>query len=143
MNKEHHSTSQVYSKRRIANKYSMEFNDIHMNVTHNPQSGANKVDVIAKCRQINKEKSGKSFTNEALWGVVRNKPKWMNLKKMLMILRVCPNEVELPSQPTINLLMLISGLTSTTMIHMKLQLVLWDEKKLKGGQSSSNKYIKQ
>ncbi|CAI9272757.1 unnamed protein product [Lactuca saligna] len=39
---------------------------------------------------------------------------------------VCPNETKLPSQ-LVNLLNRISGLTSTTEIHMKLQLIIWYE----------------
>lgn len=46
--KECRFTSQVYSKWRTANKNSMEFNDIYISATRNPQSGANEVDVLAK-----------------------------------------------------------------------------------------------
>ncbi|CAI9265207.1 unnamed protein product [Lactuca saligna] len=58
----------------------MEFNDIYMNATHNPQSDANKVDVLSKVRKIYKTKVGKPFDNQAYWGVVKDKPKCLNLK---------------------------------------------------------------
>ncbi|CAI9287821.1 unnamed protein product [Lactuca saligna] len=60
----------------------MKFNDIYMNSIRNPQSGANEVDVLSKFHKIYKAKDGKPFGNEAFWGVVNDKPKWLNLKSV-------------------------------------------------------------
>lgn len=64
------------------------------------------MDIIAKCRQIYKAKFEKAFANEVFWGVMKNKPKWLNLKSVDDF-TVCPNETKLLSQPTLNLLMRI------------------------------------
>lgn len=96
----------------------MEFNDIYMNATYNMQSSANEVDVIAKARQIYKEKVNRAFANEAFWEILKNKPKWFVLKSA-DDLWVCPKEAELLSQSIVNLLMRVSELASTTTIDIK------------------------
>lgn len=65
MNKEYDNPNQLYSKWRTANKALMDFNDIYINVTSDPQSDANEVDVLSNVRKIYKAKFIKLFGNEA------------------------------------------------------------------------------
>lgn len=82
MKKQYRNPNQLYSEWRTTNKASMEFNDFYMNANHNPQSGANKVDVLSKVWKSYKVKGGKPFGNDAFWGVVNDKPKCLNLKSV-------------------------------------------------------------
>ncbi|CAI9300231.1 unnamed protein product [Lactuca saligna] len=57
---------------RATNRSAMEFNDINMNAVRTPQSGATKVNVMAKVQKIYKAKVGKAFANESFWRVVND-----------------------------------------------------------------------
>ncbi|CAI9285527.1 unnamed protein product [Lactuca saligna] len=63
--RQYYNPDQLYSKWRIANKATMEFNNIYMNAIRNAQSGANEVDVLENFCNIYKAKVGKPFGNEA------------------------------------------------------------------------------
>jgi hypothetical protein len=80
LNKKYRNPESLYLKWRTANRATMEFKGIYMNIIKNPQSGATEVDVMAKVRKIYMAKVGKSFVNESFLGVVKGNRKWVDLK---------------------------------------------------------------